>query len=797
VYSPEVTYKPRIIDLTKDERKLFKQRLSNELLLFRFGLYIQGINIGFAKQYELERKGYINESNRINKGFSLKNDFTSGESNKEVEFLKSRLDNNTPENPYAISNLLTEVEILGLEETIRKKDIKFRYFGKRVIMKFHWDLKDELFNYSTEFHKWINEVNSGWQNVTKNYYKYELYKAQAYHWLYESPITFNPLASLDEQLEMVELERNRMLENSLYGTTKILKLKDDKDNRGFIDYNAWEAQAFILYLLDCNLSALIGKLRQIGFTSTIAGAAIIKTMLTKSFYCKLVAQKGRKSEEIFMDKVKFPISTFPNYIRPSINNDTTNMIIFAKKIGKGKMVGMQSKFHVDNPYPDVINAGTPSLVLLDESGLMDELSTILAEGRPTMFRVNPVTQKMEMSRQQFAWGTGGSMKGGGSAFKNEMSASMEAWADKDFRHGMIPVFINAFAKPGMSKEFYEAEKSQAYRRRKQPGKEDPKIIFHYTYPITQEDMFLTSSDTIIPITSVNAHIARIAQAKRQSKIGYFEPIYDRNKTAGEFSDVPYEIIGAKFIPVSDDEIIEDSPLACVEIIDDRDEGWVNRYYQGTDPINSETGHSHFSSAIWDEERKRISCLVDFRHADYRFCYLQSLLMGLYYGFNKPVDELLEINIGSSYYDYCREKGFAKKFMKSYHLPDHLTVSGASVGISKKGHNAKYILNILEELVHIHGASVDSVLFWKQIKTFVRKVSVSGTTDKYGPNNRNVDRDDHLDGATYAYFLGKLMGARRSRQPKKIINEKSKVRYKMKYSYDANYNLELKRVKVNG
>jgi len=368
-----------------------------------------------------------------------------------------------------------------------------------------------------------------------------------------------------------------------------------------------------------------------------------------------------------------------------------NSIRFGKKSKKGGDSGVDSVFEVDAPSTDAINGGSPSLVLLDELGLMDECSDIFAQGRPTMWRTNPVTYEMEYVRQVIGWGTGGNMKNGGSAFKSEFDACKEAFQDKDYKYGLIPLFLNAFAKPGMTHQIYEQEKNIAYRKKKTTSKgEDPKIIFHYTWPVTEDDMFLTSSQTLIPISDINSHIKKCDSLKKGDNLdlvyGHFEPIYDTSKPYDENFDIPFRIIGSKFVPANDDDILNESPLACCFVIKHPNKEWRNRYYKGTDPIDSESGSSKFSSSVWDALNVNdYPCAVlNFRVADYRFCYLQSLLLNLHYSHdNTGIKELVEYNIGKGYIDFLKQLGFGKNLVYSAMLPEKYQISGATIGISKK------------------------------------------------------------------------------------------------------------------
>ena len=610
------------------------------------------------------------------------------------------------------------------------------------------------------------------------YKPFELYKKQAKDWIEKDKIDLD--ADLDEEskYDAFSEERVRCLDNLLYACNKHLKLKSDLNPNGFIDFNAWEAQAFILYLIDNGLSLIIGKLRQIGFTSTIGGALMIRTMLKKSYFVKLVAQKGKKSDEIFEDKVKFPLSKINKDFKPTIDSYTSHQFKFGKSLTKGGDSGSSSKFVVDVPSIDVVNAGTPSVVAIDEGGIVKDVGGIIAEGRPTLYSVNEKGE-MIMSRQLLVWGTGGFMKEGASGFKLEYYSAKEAWKDRDFRHGIIPIFINAFAKPGLTLEIYNREKAFAERRKAKPGEEEPIIKFHYSFPINEDDMFLTSAKTIIPTDVINKTEASCINSRvyAKSQIGYFDPIYDYSSPYGEFSDVKYKIVGATFVPVTDSEEESRSPLACVRILKHPEKGWSNRYYKGTDPINSESGRSLFSSSVWDDTEDAPIALLNFRTVDYKFCYLQSLLMALYYDIPSNGKELIEYNIGKGYIDYCENLGFKHMFMPSSMLPDSLRAGKGSIGISKNVGNARFITDKLREMVFTFKDNIKFPVFWQQMRTFVEKQTKVGGI-KYEPSVVGVNKDDVIDAVNYSKIASDSYSRRLVLSPDE--NEEPEYSYKRMY-----------------
>jgi len=170
------------------------------------------------------------------------------------------------------------------------------------------------------------------------------------------------------------------------------------------------------------------------------------------------------------------------------------------------------------------------------------------------------------------------------------------------------VFFNAYAREGMTDKILQQEKD-VYYAVTGPEAEESRIMYHQHYPITIDDMFLRTSKTIVPLSEINKHIARIFRKMNdvatQPQYGYFEPVFDKSKPLNT-GDIPYEIKRATWIPTTS----SDDPRTTAVILEHPVEGWDDRYYQGTDPINSETGHSNMASSIRDGLYNKPSCVVN-------------------------------------------------------------------------------------------------------------------------------------------------------------------------------------------
>jgi hypothetical protein len=231
--------------------------------------------------------------------------------------------------------------------------------------------------------------------------------------------------------------------------------------------------------------------------------------------------------------------------------------------------------------------------------------------------------------------------------------------------------------------------------------------------------------------------------------------------------------------------------SCVTIFSHPKHGWKNRYFQGTDPIASDTGLSNMSTTVYDKHFKTLAAVLDFRTKDYRYVFLQNMLCGLYYDTSdarEGIKELVECNIGQSYTQYKEGKGYGKHMTLNYELPPYLqnkTTINEGVGIDNRGLRNVAIVNKLHELIQAYGDRVYHEIFFEQLKTFVCEVSDKGK-EMWGPANRKHFRDDVLFSATFAYICAELCYPELIPEDMQQKSKEVKIRYETQY--DANFNL---------
>jgi hypothetical protein len=662
-----------------------------------------------------------------------------------------------------------------------------------------WKPTHEEFKYPKEFVDWIDSINSGWQNKIK-YEPFELYRNEAERWL-NDPTDILDFDSEEDQFDWLLQEIEKCRSNTLYFCNKYGYIKEDKapDGSGMLKYKAWEAQEVLLFLYDCGYSMMIGKARQIGFTTTMCLAGMKSVNLNKSMFIKFVTHSKEKGIEIFRDKVKWAYTKIPGYIAQEVKNWTDQVMNFDKKGDrKGREEGGGARFQVDSPAVDAINGGSPSKVFVDEIGLFEIFGEMMREGRPALFKYNPDTGKMTMQQQFIAWGTGGEMDKGGSVFESEFKMCLRQWREKNYEYGVIPIFMNAYARRGVNDAHIQKERKAYLALEGTKKGEAAKVQFHQHYPITVDDMFIRKSKTLVPVHTCNRRLNEIYGKDAPIEYGYFEPIMDMSQPTPDLI-TEYRIIGARWIETSAREDI--STTAMIIHHPPQGEIWKNRWYQGTDPINSETGHSMMSSAIWDSYTNTVSSVVFHRDRKFKFTYLQVLLQSLYYDQQKKggIKELVENNIGDMHVDFQEIHGFKHKFTANSQLPDYFhTHGGKWFGISNKANTGPRIISKLEELLDAYGERIDVPWLWEQLKTFVEKDLKSQTSHRqtrYQAADARYDYDDAIFAITFAYINAV---AHAKYEPENIKNEDKNTNVVVRYiqSKETNYRMKLARVDKN-
>ena len=657
------------------------------------------------------------------------------------------------------------------------------------ITRENWMPDNGVLYHNEDFVNWINSMVYGIYPHRIKYDKFERYKAQAYRWLQEGD-NITDYRTDESRREYVFREMDRIKENTLYFANKYGELKEGDIESGMIKYKAKDHHAVIYYLFDCGYNVIGGKGRQIGFTSALGLCAIKKMISQNNYYIKFIAEDKDTTEEIFNDKIKYPFGALARWSQPPVKSDSGTRFWLSDKPAKGKKGYPNSRIDVVAPKTTAINGGSPQLALIDEIGNISILGAMLNEGRPTMFWNDPVTGEFKLKRQVWMWGTGGSMEKGKGAYEKEWYRILGLWEAKMYESGFVPLFFSWHVR--LNKDEYEKERNWYYGARaveKDLDLETSKVQFHQHYPTSFKDMFMASANTLVSREIIEGGMdrCRALGPQLQPIYGYFEPIYDYSSPMPPESDVPYRIIDAVFVAVDDND---PDYKASVIMFQRPEQGWTNRYWQGTDPISTETGHSKQSSVIWDDYQKTISALLNYRKQhDHKYVFLQTVLLGLYYdmtqGRKTGVKELVEANIGTNYIDYKEAKGFLSSLIFNAQLPDKVMGGARDIGIDNKGNRADAIVEYLTEVIRAYHKRIFISVIFDQLTTFVYEIKPTTGRESWGPQNKLLHYDDALYGLAYAY-IGRLACSHVRCYRNDAMNVQMRIRYKL--VRDADYNL---------
>lgn len=766
---------------------------------FLYNLHLQGVDVGSKNVELLKKHGYIKEYVQPVKPPAFKeniNTFNLEKATPEQALIDSNIDIIKGD----VSDL--KYEILTDDELEKRRKVHNLIFEGRntPITSDEWKPKSTT-EHEQDFIDWINSINNLGFNNKVHYRKFALYCQQAYTWLQDKK-SHSDFFDEDQIIDYEDEEMRRCDENSLYFLNKYVYYKEGNVEEGRVKYVAAPAHEVLAYMNDCGYSVGLAKGRQMAATTTIMSLNMKDVVFKKNHFMKFVTEDDKKAKEIFEDKLKFPFSELQWWMRPKVLNERDNLFATGTKPEKGKKEGTGARILVVVPDRTAIAGGAPQKVMIDEAGNIGVLGAMINNIRPTMLFADPKTKKLIVKRILWFWGTGGEMEKGGKSFEVEFLSIMKAWNEGKYGSGIIPLFFNWQCRPYATQADYDRERQIAYDKLAQDEIEGQKAVteFHQTWPNSLSDVFRGSSKTLIDSEYIDKALDRIRAAKKQHNFqlhqsGYFEPVFDFNTPTLEGAHQPYKIIGATFVPTSDIDY-----RATTTIFMHPDKGWQNRYFKGTDPIDTDTGLSNFASTVWDKYYKTPVAIMNWRNKDYKDAFLQSLLLNLYYDTSKEqkgIPELVESNRGTSYTQYVENSGFVKCLVLNYQLPHVLqnrTTVNDGIGIDNKGIRNTMIINHMHGLFSSYGEKIFFDIVFEQAKTFVCSVSDKGK-EMWGPMNKKYFKDDTLFSTTFSYICSELCFY--DKEPINTLKKTSSIRIEHKVVYDSNNKLKRVAVKVRG
>lgn len=611
---------------------------------------------------------------------------------------------------------------------------------------------ESLTEHTQEFVDWVMSIYPAFCRM-KPYKPFYIYIRRMQEWMKDDDSYANH-QSKAARLEFIIKERDRIRQNLAYGCNRYGEIAEGAIDTGSRRYTATLTHLMIIYLFQMGYPIYIGKGRQQAITSTYMLCMALWMCVWPQKRLKYIAEDDETGIEILDDKFKPSFESLPKWLRPEVKNDQKKLYVayFNSKSKKGQKNVRRTTMRVVAPKKTAINGGSPDVAMVDEAGLIGIFNRMVKEARPTMF--GEKDGKIVLKRQLVAWGTGGDNDKGKGDFERELKSLFAKWQNGDYSEKIIPIFLDWTCRPGITREFYEAERmaylsGEAGVDIEDLGQEERLMQFRCHYPSSVEDMFNAPEHTVLPGPFILRQLDKIADTPHKMRpiYGRFEPEYDKSRPMPKESFLPYAVTGATFVP-SDTYL---GAPASMFLRPDKD--WKYRYYQGTDPVMAKTGISKMASVIWDAKLGTIPCLVNYRTNDPHEAFLQTVLMGMYYSHESgsAVKELVESNIGSLYFEFKSGPlfGLRHTLVPNTMLPDYLQGGGAIWGVDTKAQRKDRIIRIFQDMSKVHGDKIYHEELFRQAKSYILTITQHGNP-KWGPKS-DQDRDDVIDAAAFAYL----------------------------------------------
>lgn len=696
-------------------------------------------------------------------------------------------------------------------------------YGKRIPRSWRekWVEKDIL--RSDWAPKSVTEIDEGMYSFIdshmprfcdlKEYLPFYLYLEQARRWM-EDTTKITDLASVDEIEAFKDREIERIDQNLLYGMDRYIYRQEAETPGGRLPYIASTPQALSLFIIDCGYSALIGKLRQGAWTTTIGAAALLRA-LTKTSLSVVIAADDKEStgKNIFSTKIKYPLGQMPPWIQPdSVPNFSESQLTFDFAPGAKKSDRKQftSTFTLmASAETTAINGMTPSILLLDESADMPTFNKLVLEVEPTMIGLDenpasPTYGTLIRKRQIVAWSTGTSNSRGKGQFEGAYKSLISRWKRRENTRGYIPLFFDWTCRRGANKQWYLDLRQQylsgSIADTQGMSSEDALAMFGAHYPSSPDDMFMVSHKTIVPVETIDRNMElclTMPQADRPVR-GRFVPQWDTT-VMPEGSPIPHRPIGVTFVPDP-----YDSPDSPVELYAWPENHFKNRYFQGTDPVNADDGLSMHASAVYDcmgqmrdnEMRPTIACIVNGRTSPLDEIYLQTKLMGMFYrNWNQQAcKEVIEANQGHKYTAFVVQwLKMENTLVRQKELHQDYWGGSHQFGADLKSTRKSVLLRDAVDLTARAGPNIKHYVYWAQLRT-IRVDRGNNDQPEWGTIDTRRYNDDVVIACTWAFVCYRSFS---HMQLENMQGEESKYRMRAVWveGRDGQIRREYKREKI--
>lgn len=280
-------------------------------------------------------------------------------------------------------------------------------------------------------------------------------------------------------------------------------------------------------LLD--LSFLILKGRQLGFTTFITAYQLACTITTRNFEGYTIADSSDNAESIFMNKAKFMYNNLPEKLKPTEKYNTKRQLIFEK---------INSSWGIDSATKDMGRSRTINFLHASECAFWQYGIAVTQAGLGEALTKDSIKIYESTANGyndfQKMWASGTCINCFYEWWRTkEYSLEFESEEIKqEFAYNINNKTEWIFTRLKWLKNVKRLKLNQLYWYYKKYEKYIEKDMIKQEYPCTPDDAFLSSGRCVFDSEQIMARIEEIKE-KRPIKTGYFDYKYDDTKPSKE------------------------------------------------------------------------------------------------------------------------------------------------------------------------------------------------------------------------------------------------------------------------
>lgn len=379
------------------------------------------------------------------------------------------------------------------------------------------------------------------------------------------------------------------------------------------------------------VSLLVLKGRQQGFTTLITAYQLARAILNRNFQGFTLSDKSDNSEAIFQSKAKFPYAQLPERIKPTEKFNNRKQLLFSK---------LNSSWAVDTATKDVGRSRTVNFFHGSECAFWKDGISPIQAALGEAFTRNCIkiyeSTANGFNDYQKMWDSG-----------VHINCFYEWWRTGEYRiefhsQAQKDEFLEEVArKKGWIwdrlrwlKEDKGLEAEQLFWYRNKYEKYLNKDLIKQEYPCTPREAFLLSGKNVF---DTEALLVRLSRAPKPMKVGYFKYDYDGLK----ITNIKWVNDKAGFIRIYQ---VPNSPA-------------VTKYCIGGDTAGSDSGEDYFTGHVLDARTGNQVAVLKHRfdsdqYAKQMYClgkYYADALIGIEANFDSyPIMELQRLGYPNQY-----------------------------------------------------------------------------------------------------------------------------------------------------